>query len=255
MKLSIVIPLFNEVLNIPRISMELLPVVRELAVMHWVEVIFVDDGSTDGTHAELSRTFLDAGGPRLRFVISRHPTNQGLGAALRTGFASSRGEIIVTVDSDGSYEFKEIPALVLCMNTDVDIVTASPYHRDGRVEGVPARRLILSEGCSLIYRMLVDWRIRTYTSLFRAYRREVVERVSFESDGYQAVTEVLVKALRLGYRVKEYPTVLRMRSLGSSKANLVGTIKEHLTFQWSVLLDRVNIRPLDTRPEESKAAS
>ncbi len=254
MKLSIVIPLFNEVPNIPRISTELLPVVRELAIMHWVEVIFVDDGSTDGTFAELSRTFLDAGGPRLRFGIARHPTNRGLGAALRTGFATSIGEIIVTVDSDGSYEFKEIPALVFCLNPNADIVTASPYHRDGKVEGVPARRLILSRGCSLIYRVLVDWRIRTYTSLFRAYRREVVERVPFVSDGYQAVTEVLVKAMLLGYQTKEYPAVLRSRSFGMSNVNLVGTIIDHLRFQWTVLLYRAKLKSLDIQ-EESKAAS
>lgn len=255
MKLSIVIPVFNEVDNVPKIENELLPVVQELANTHLVEVIFVDDGSTDGTHERLSRAILDAGGPRLRLDIVRHPMNRGLGTALRTGFASSSGEIVVTADSDGSYKFSEIPALVFCLDPDVDIVTASPYHRDGQVEGVPPSRLILSRGCSMIYRMLADWNIRTYTSIFRAYRREVIERVQFQNDGYQAVTEIFVKALLLGYRAKEYPTVLHRRMYGSSKAKVVTTTRDHLSFQWSVLLDRANLRPLPGQAESGELRS
>jgi dolichol-phosphate mannosyltransferase len=244
MKISIVIPLFNELDNIPKLERELPPVVQELAITHRVEVIFVDDGSTDGTYAELSRAFSEAGGIRLRFVIERHPVNRGLGAAMRTGFASSSGEVVVTVDGDGSYDFKEIPALVFCLDPDVDIVTGSPYHRDGQVEGVPARRLILSRGCSLIYRVLADWRIHTYTSLFRAYRREVIERVQFENNDYQAVTEILVKALFLGYQVEEYPTILHRRKLGISKVKTLRTVMDHLRFQISVLLDRLSVSPI-----------
>ena len=179
MKLSIVIPFFNEAGNVPRLQRELLPVVRELAVLHHVEVILVDDGSTDGTHTALATAFMGATGPHLQFGIAWHRDNRGLGAAIRTGFASSSGEVVVTADSDGSYEFGEIPALTSCLEPGVDIVTASPYHTNGRVEGVPAYRLLLSRGCSLIYRLLVDRKIRTYTSLFRAYRRTVIENVPF----------------------------------------------------------------------------
>ncbi len=255
MNLSIVMPLFNEVENVPRIQAELLPVVRELAVAHNVEVIFVDDGSTDGTHTELSRSFINMGGPRLVFAIARHPANRGLGAALRTGFAAARGEVIVSVDCDGSYRFEEIPGLTFCLGPQVDVVTASPYHADGAAEGVPALRLLLSRGCSLLYRVLVSWRIRTYTSLFRAYRRQVIENVPFENNGYQAVTELLVKAMLKGYRAVEYPTVLRKRAVGVSKAKLLRTVKDHLRFQASIVLDRLKLKPLVRRAEGSRAAS
>lgn len=77
--------------------------------------------------------------------------------------------------------------------------------------------------------------------LFRAYRRKVIEHMSFESDGFLAGTELLVKGMLLGYRVAEYPTVLHSRVSGMSKAKLARTILAHLNFQARVLLHRLNL--------------
>jgi dolichol-phosphate mannosyltransferase len=252
MKLSIVIPLYNEVENIPKLEVEFLPVVSELTQSHMVEVVFVDDGSTDGTWVALD-ALAKSSNSRMRFCLERHAENRGLGAAIRTGFIAASGEVIVTTDSDGSYKFTEIPALLSNLAPEVDIVTASPYHPDGKVLGVPPYRLILSRGSSLIYRLLVDWRIRTYTCLFRAYRREAIEDVSFDCDDFQAVTEILVKGMLLGYRVVEYPAVLHKRSLGVSKVKLGKTIIDHLRFQALVLLHRLSLKPLVRGTESSKA--
>jgi dolichol-phosphate mannosyltransferase len=252
MKLSIVIPLYNEVENIPKLGRELLPVVGELAQSHMVEVVFVDDGSTDGTWEALD-AFAKSSNSRMRFCLERHPENRGLGAALRTGFMTASGEAILTTDSDGSYKFTEISTLLSHLTPDVDIVTASPYHPDGDVIGVSPYRLILSRGSSLIYRLLVDWRIRTYTCLFRAYRREVIEEVTFDCDDFQAVTEILVKGMLLGYRVAECPAVLHRRSLGVSKVNIVRTIIDHLRFQALVLLHRLSLKSLVRQTEGSSA--
>jgi dolichol-phosphate mannosyltransferase len=252
MKLSIVIPLYNEIENIPKLQQEFLPVVGELVQSHMVEVIFVDDGSTDGTWHALD-TFTKTSNSRVRFCIERHPENRGLGAALRTGFRTASGDVIITTDSDGSYKFAEIPALLSHLTPEVDIVTASPYNPDGKVLGVPAYRLILSRSSSLIYRLLVDWRIRTYTSLFRVYRREVIEKVSFDCDNFQAIAEILVKGMLLGYRVVEYPAILHKRSLGTSKVKLVRTITDHLRFQALVLLHRLSLKPIVGQDETSRA--
>jgi dolichol-phosphate mannosyltransferase len=105
----------------------------------------------------------------------------------------------------------------------------------------------------LIYRLLVDWRIRTYTCLFRAYRREAIEDVSFDCDDFQAVTEILVKGMLLGYRVAEYPAILYKRSLGVSKVKLARTIIDHLRFQALVLLHRLSLKPLVRQTEGSSA--
>ena len=243
MDLSIIIPCYNEVENVPKIQREFFPIATKLAKSHSLEVIFVDDGSTDGTWQALTDTFGNGNGTQVLVKFEHHEANLGLGAALRTGFAAARGNVVVTTDSDGTYKFSEIPALLSYLTPDVDMVTASPYHPAGSVEGVPGYRLILSRGCSAIYRLLADWRVHTYTCLFRAYRRKVIEHVPFESDGFLAGTELLVKGMLMGYRVAEYPAVLHSRMFGVSKAKLVCTILAHLGFQARVLLHRLNVMP------------
>ena len=151
-----------------------------------------------------------------------------MGAAIRTGFSKADGDIVITVDSDGTYKFSEIPVFLSFLTPEVDIVTASPYHPDGGVVGVPANRLFLSRGSSFLYRILVDRHVYTYTCLFRAYRSEVIKSISFSSNGFLAGTEVLVKAMLKGYRVAEFPAVLHRRMYGVSKAKIAQTILSHL---------------------------
>lgn len=242
MDLSIIIPCYNEVDNVPKLKQELLPVVLQLAEGQSVELIFVDDGSVDGTRNALIGAFQDDTLPPVPVRIERHDTNRGLGAALRTGFASARGQIVLTTDSDGTYEFSGILGLLSCLAPGVDIVTASPYHPDGGVLGVPAYRLVLSRGSSMMYRVLVDRRIYTYTCLFRAYRSQVVRNVQFESDGFLAGTEILVNGMLMGYRAAEYPAVLRSRVAGTSKAKILRTILAHLGFQARILAYRMRGR-------------
>lgn len=245
MDLSIVIPCCNEADNIPRLASTLLPVAADLARNRAVEVVFVDDGSVDETWLGLKTAFSPDRlpvGVTCRF--ERHPVNRGLGAAIRTGLGAAAGHVIVTTDADGTYRFENIPAMLDLLRPDVDIVTGSPYHPKGGVEGVPVWRLVLSQGASALYRLVVAWRIHTWTALFRAYRRHVVETIAFESDGFLAGTELMVKALLAGYKVVEFPAVLHARMAGASKAKIWRTIRAHLGFQWRVVLHRIGMRRL-----------
>jgi dolichol-phosphate mannosyltransferase len=244
MDLSVIIPCYNEVENMVKLRDELLPVLQGLTKSYEVEVVFVDDGSTDGTWPALIENFGDHCAAPVVIRLERHESNRGLGAALRTGLSVCRGQIIVTTDSDGTYDFTEIPNLLSHLVPGVDLVTASPYHPDGEVVGVPAYRLLFSKGASAIYRQLVSRQIYTYTSLFRAYRREAVADVSLESNGFLGVTELLVKAMLLGRTVREYPAVLRLRAYGTSKAKITRTVLSHLRFQGRILLHRLGLQPL-----------
>ncbi len=242
MDLSIVIPCYNEAENVQAMRDELLPELMQLANGRQVEVVLVDDGSTDRTWIALHEVFAGHDFPASVKTV-QHDYNRGLGAALRTGFAAATGKVVVTTDSDGTYRFREIPSLLGVLASGVDIVTASPYHPLGKVDNVPGYRLVLSRGSSTIYRLLVDPHVHTYTALFRAYRREVLDNVSFEADGFLAGTELLVKAMLAGYRVAEYPAVLHARTRGISKAKLARTIRAHLHFQQRTLMHRLRLRP------------
>jgi dolichol-phosphate mannosyltransferase len=247
--LSLVVPCCNEEDSIPALVETLFPVIEQLRRERSVEVVFVDDGSRDRTYELLQQ--ITTGRSQMR--IERHPVNRGLGAALRTGFASAQGDVIVTTDSDGTYRFEEIPAMLSLLTPGVEIVTASPYHKKGGIANVPTYRIILSRGSSLIYQVLVDRHIATYTALFRAYRHEVVRRVPFKSDGFLAGTELMVSAMLMGYHVAEYPAVLHARAAGASKAKILRIIRAHLNFQWHVLLWRLHLMapPQPLEPESN----
>lgn len=244
MKVSIVIPCFNEEDNVEKMRDELLPVLQDLSSRYELEMIFVDDGSTDRTLQALQETFAPLSLPKIEFHFLQHEVNRGLGAALRTGFAGVHGDLVVTTDSDGTYKFTTIPAMLDSLTPGVDIVTASPYHPQGGVVGVPRYRLVLSQGASFLYRVLVNWKVHTYTCLFRAYRRKVIDTITFQSNGFLAGTELMVKGMLKGYGVAEFPAVLHSRVFGTSKAKLARTVLAHLRFQWQVFLHRLRIAPI-----------
>ena len=173
MRLSLVLPCYNEEPNVRALEARLRPVLDGLARRYdAIEVVLVDDGSRDGTWAAMQELTASSTGA-IRFRAEKHPTNLGLGAAMRTGLTAATGDVIVTTDSDATYRFEEIPALL-------DVLTAgrrsrSPRRRttrSGAVDNVPAYRLFFSRGASFLYRLLVQWNLYTWTALFRAYRRD-----------------------------------------------------------------------------------
>ena len=252
MKVSVVIPCYNEEDNVEKLKAEFFPVIEKLlgsqlpdgGQITFVEVVFVDDGSQDNTFNAVKKAFDALNSPVMSVSFIKHDVNRGLGAALRTGFKAITGDIVVTTDCDGTYPFSTIPASLEYLKGDVAFVTASQYHPKGEIVNVPGYRIFLSRACSLLYRVLLNWQIRTYTSLFRVYRREVVDQISFDANGFLGGTELMVKAMLKGYRVDEFPTALHNRMFGVSKARLIQTITSHLVFQIQLLLHQFHIRSL-----------
>ena len=232
MKLSIIIPAYNESESVKHTSTKLRPVIEQLQETYDVEVLFVNDGSSDNTEKLLQDEFADTD---YAHVIS-YKRNKGLGGAVRTGFKHAQGDLIVTTDFDGTYEFSTIPQMLEYLKDDsVDMVTASPYHPLGAVEGVPKYRLVFSFGASLLYRILVNPRIHTWTALYRAYRRPVIDNTRFENNGFLFNTELLINAIRNGYKVDEFPTVLHSRQYGQSSIRVAQVTKSHLVYQSQLL--------------------
>ncbi|MBF2066458.1 MAG: glycosyltransferase [Calothrix sp. C42_A2020_038] len=233
---SIIIPCYNEAEGISALKEKLLPVITQIRTYRDVEVICVNDGSTDDTYLQLQNHLGE------HAQIINHPRNAGLSAAIRTGFMSAQGQIICTIDSDCTYHPKYLIDLLDLMHVDVDVVTASPYHPRGRVNNVPAWRLFLSKGLSFLYRIILTQKLYTYTSMFRAYRREVLEEIPITYPGFLGLVEIIAEAMLCGYKVVELPTELSNRVYGRSKLRVVKVILSHLKY-----IQKLSIRRLTTK--------
>lgn len=232
MHLSIVVPCYNE-----EESLEVLAERLRLTSMRLdglrVEYVLVDDGSTDGTFAGL--TALAEKLPGARVVL--HERNRGLGAALRTGMAESLGDVVVTMDSDCTYDPVEIPELVQRLR-DADVALGSPYHPEGGAQNVPPHRLALSMTLSRLYRIVLRRPdLHTFTSMFRAYTREATDAAHSTSDDYLALTEMLVSLIDGGFRIVEHPTVLHVRVSGVSKLRVARMVRRH-----ALMVARLSVR-------------
>jgi dolichol-phosphate mannosyltransferase len=242
MRISVVVPFYNEEEGIPALREKLRSLATAIAPANELECVLVDDGSLDNSERVAHETFAQIAS----VVFVKHPHNRGLGAAIRTGFSKATGDIICTIDSDCTYDPMEIPRLLEALDkTNADIATASPYHPQGGVKNVVGWRLFLSRGASRIYRIVCSSKLYTYTSMMRAYRRNVVETVPFNSDGFAGVTEVLLRACQEGYRIVEVPMILRSRVTGTSKMKVMRSMYMHLQLMLQALAWRfVRAAPL-----------
>lgn len=241
-RVSIVVPVLNEADGIPQLREKLGRVQSALAEFGEVELVFVDDGSTDNTLSLLREAFPE--GEQCR--ILSHGMNRGIGAAFRTGFQSATGSIVCTIDADCSYEPEGLRSLVEAMECEeVDIAVASPYHPRGSVQNVGAWRLLISRACSTLYRVISPVPLYTYTSIFRAYRWNVVESVDFRADGFVSAAEILIQAAEQGFRITEVPMVLRGRKVGLTKMKVLRTIRKHLAMMGTIVLGRLGLRRVE----------
>lgn len=231
---SVIVPCFNEEASLPTLRDRLLPVLGTLSQRFSVDLVMVDDGSRDGTLGILRRDFTDITGIRSQVIC--HDTNRGISHAMASGFTAARGEIVCTLDSDCTYAPEELPRMIdLLVSSNADIVTGSPYHPDGQVEGVEGWRLMLSKGASWGYSFIVPARLHCYTSLFRAYRRDWARPELFKSNGYLGVTEILVTASWRGAEIVEFPVTLSCRVHGQSKMRVARVLLSHLRLMRSLL--------------------
>jgi polysaccharide deacetylase family protein (PEP-CTERM system associated) len=223
--ITIVIPCYNEEAALPYLANTLRSVEAELEAENYrPEFIFVDDCSRDATFAKLNELF----GGRENVRILRHETNQGVAAGILTGLRAARAEIVCSMDCDCTYDPHELKNMLPLLTGDVDLVTASPYHREGGVRNVPDWRLFLSKGASWLYRRALRSKLATYTSCFRVYRRSAVVDLPLEEKGFLGVAEMLGRLDLAGGKIVEYPAVLEVRLFGISKMKTARTIAGHL---------------------------
>ena len=240
---TVIVPCYNEEAGLPSLLARLRRM-RARGAGDWT-FLFVDDGSSDATFAALLRAANDE--PWIEVV--RHHENLGLGAALRTGFAHARSPIVCTIDSDCTYPPEKLPELAVIARDGAEIVTASAWHPESAAAEGSQLRLQLSRLVSGIYKLLIGQDVYTFTCLFRAYRKEALQRIRFRSNGFAAVAEIMLRAMLSGFIVKEVPMRLESRQFGESKLKIGDAIIAHvrLLIMTALMVGARQARSMGTR--------
>lgn len=220
-QLSIVIPVFNEEPTLEELHRRLAAVLRSMGRSH--EVIFVDDGSTDGTYVTLS--LLAASDPALRIV--KLARNYGQTPALAAGFDHARGEVIVAMDGDLQHAPEDMPKLIAKLAEGYDIASG---WRERRVDGYWTRRLPSRIANGLMAR-LSGVSLHDFGTTFKAYRASIIKRIALYGEMHRFIPAL---ASSLGARIAEVPITNVPRAKNVSHYGLART--------WHVLADLITVR-------------
>jgi glycosyltransferase involved in cell wall biosynthesis len=230
---SIVLPAYNERENIRPLIEELLETFSrsETAPHSPIEIIVVDDGSTDGTRALLSD--LAAEIPQLRAVLLRR--NFGQSAALAAGIDHATGEWIVTMDADGQNAPDDIPELLSVLSEGYDCVSGWRTDRsDPLSKTVPSAiqtRLAWITGPD----------IHDFGCTLKAYRADALRDIDLHGEGHRYIPAKLYKR---GYRITERPVSHRERTAGETKYGFSRLIKGSIDLLFHVFWNRYSTRPI-----------
>ena len=205
MLLSVIIPVYNEELTIGNIIDRVKAVVQQTGLKN--EVIVVDDCSYDKSLDIAKKHSVKV------YTLKRH---LGKGYALRAGFAKAKGDVIVTIDSDGSHRPEELPrVLAPIVHDKADLVIGSRYLNQKNV----ATRKLNAFGVQLFnffIELLTGVAVTDSQSGYRAMKREVMKSQKLKSGGYEIESEMLVKTAKKSFRITEVPISFEQRTYGRS---------------------------------------
>jgi len=204
-KISIVYPMYNEEDNIYR-AVQMAERELGLAADGNYEIVIVDDASTDRT-GQIAEE-LAAADPRIKPV--HHPFNRKLGGSIRTGLASSTGDIVIYMDGDIPCDLAHVhEALPKLEKADVVV-----GYRINRYEGV--LRWIYTRVYNLLVRLLLKVYVRDINCAFKLFKRRVIEAMDLRSEGSFIDAEMLAETRRLGYTIEQIPVKFIPRQAGES---------------------------------------
>ena len=200
------------------------------------EMLVVDDDSPDGTWQVVES--LAERDPRVRLIRRVH--ERGLTSAIAAGIANAQGEWVGWMDCDLSMPPEDLPRLAAALADGADVAVGSRYVAGGRDVGHSWVGLAFSRTINLMASLLLDWRVKDYTSGFILARRQVFDQIDLQGDYGEYCIDLLYRALRAGFRVVEVPYSCVPREAGESKtaANPLG----YVTRGWNYVVTVLRLR-------------
>jgi len=221
MKLSVIIPVYNEVESIETI----LTRVYDTKLTH--EIIVVDDGSKDGTRDKLKE--LD-GKKGVRVIL--HEVNKGKGAAVRTGMAAAHGDVLLIQDADLEYDPRDYPELLRPIEEGLaDVVYGSRFL--GRAHRVTMFwHMLANKSLTLMTNILYDTILTDMETGYKVFKHEVIEGMTIRANSFNFEPEFTAKILKRKYRIFEVPITFNPRDYSQGKK-----IKLHDAFEaiWALI--------------------
>jgi glycosyltransferase involved in cell wall biosynthesis len=203
---SAVLPAFNEEAMVEHTVRHVADVLRDLTAAF--EVIVVNDGSADQTGPILAR--LQQEDPDLHLRVVTHASNRGYGAALASGFDAARQNLIFMTDGDKQFDVRELAGFLEAMDSEADLVVGWRRQRAD-----PPMRLFNAWGWKMLVNGLFGYTARDVDCAFKLLRREVWRSINVQARGATFSAELMIKARRHGFRVKELPVSHFPRTAGS----------------------------------------
>ena len=212
----VIIPTYNEIENIEKI------IRRVFSLEKCFHILVIDDGSPDGTAAEVRRLMEEEFGDRL-FIMERSG-KLGLGTAYIAGFkwALERDYgYIFEMDADFSHDPADLPRLyAACHDEGYDVAIGSRYVSGVNVVNWPMGRVLMSYFASQYVRIVTGFKVHDTTAGFKCYKRRVLETIELDKirfKGYAFQIEMKFTAKQCGFKIKEVPVIFVNRELGTSK--------------------------------------
>ena len=232
--LSVVIPVYNE----RGTWRELLARVRAVDVTPLeLQVVIVDDCSTDGTARELAEFAAAEASAAVKVLF--HEVNRGKGAALRTGFATADGDVVIVQDADLEYDPRDYPALLAPLVAgEADAVYGNRFagrRRKGSWPNYLANRFLTE-----LSNFMTGLRLTDMETCYKAIRRDVLRRVRTEQDRFGFEPEITARLARLGVRIVERPISYDARTAAAGKK--IG-FADGLNAIWCILKYNWRTRP------------
>jgi glycosyltransferase involved in cell wall biosynthesis len=241
LSVSVVVPAYNESSFLADHLLQIYNYLQDNHDCYSWELVVVNDGSADETGI-IADTFAKG---REGIVVVHHPYNQGLGQALRTGFAQATGDYVITLDVDLSYALYHIERLLnQILSSHAQIVVASPYMPGGEVSNVPFIRRWLSVGANRFLSFMTRRSVSTITGMVRVYDRKFLQGIHLKSTAMDMNAEVLLKAKLLGAKVDEIPAHLHWSDERAQSASLSPSSMKIFRQTWAIAFYGFLFRPV-----------